>query len=138
MQITCFGELLIRLSAPGRSLLLQTPSLDVVIGGAEANVAIGLARLGHQARLVSAVPPGPLGDGVLAVVRAGGADTTAVQRLPGRNIPPTEYAHDNHRAAEACAPRWARAVPRSRAPRRSAQRCGAAPLKWAAPWPCSD
>ncbi|MEI6419456.1 MAG: sugar kinase [Sphingomonadales bacterium] len=84
MQITCFGELLIRLSAPGRSLLLQTPSLDVVIGGAEANVAIGLARLGHQARLVSAVPPGPLGDGVLAVVRAGGADTTAVQRLPGR------------------------------------------------------
>ncbi len=84
MQITCFGELLIRLSAPGRSLLLQTASLDVVVGGAEANVAIGLARLGHKARLVSAVPPGPLGDGVLAAVRAGGADTAAVQRLPGR------------------------------------------------------
>lgn len=84
MKIICFGELLIRLSAPGRSLLLQTPSLDVVVGGAEANVAIGLARLGHSARVVSAVPPGPLGDGVLAQVRAGGADTSAVQRLPGR------------------------------------------------------
>lgn len=84
MKITCFGELLIRLSAPGRTLLLQAPSLDVVVGGAEANVAIGLARLGHDARVVSAVPPGPLGDGVLAQIRAGGADTGHVQRLPGR------------------------------------------------------
>ncbi len=84
MKITCFGELLIRLSAPGRTLLLQAPSLDVVVGGAEANVAIGLARLGHSAQVVSTVPPGPLGDGVLAQVRAGGAETGHVLRLPGR------------------------------------------------------
>ena len=43
MTVVCFGELLLRLTAPGRELLLQTPRLDVHIGGAEANVAVGLA-----------------------------------------------------------------------------------------------
>src|SRR4051812_36105335 len=46
--IACFGELLLRMTAPGRELLLQTGRLDVHVGGAEANVAIGLARLGHD------------------------------------------------------------------------------------------
>ena len=47
-RIVCFGELLLRLTAPGRELLLQTGRLDVHVGGAEANVAVGLARLGHD------------------------------------------------------------------------------------------
>jgi 2-dehydro-3-deoxygluconokinase len=47
-KIICFGELLLRLTAPGRELLLQTGRLDVHAGGAEANVAVGLARLGHD------------------------------------------------------------------------------------------
>ena len=38
--IVCFGELLLRLAAPGRERLLQSPALDVRIGGAEANVAV--------------------------------------------------------------------------------------------------
>ena len=34
-----FGEIMLRLSPPGRELLLQTPKLDVWVAGAEANVA---------------------------------------------------------------------------------------------------
>lgn len=83
-HIICFGELLIRLSAPGRSLLLQTPALDVHVGGAEANVAIGLARLGHQTAMVSIVPDNALGAGAVAALRASGVDTSRIACRPGR------------------------------------------------------
>jgi 2-dehydro-3-deoxygluconokinase len=52
-NIVCFGELLLRLTAPGRELLLQTGRLDVHVGGSEANVAVGLARLGHDTMMIS-------------------------------------------------------------------------------------
>ncbi|MEY2884856.1 MAG: hypothetical protein RL490_2580 [Pseudomonadota bacterium] len=83
-RIVCFGELLIRLSAPGHALLLQTPSLDVHVGGAEANVAIGLANLGHATAMVSAVPDTALGRGARAAVRSQGVDTSGVSTRPGR------------------------------------------------------
>ena len=41
-KIVCFGELLLRLGAPGRQVLLQSPVLDVHVGGAEANGAVSL------------------------------------------------------------------------------------------------
>lgn len=79
-----FGELLIRLTAPGRALLIQAQQLDLHVGGAEANVAVGLASLGHRARMVSAVPGNALGDAATSAVRARGVDTMAVQRRDGR------------------------------------------------------
>lgn len=79
-----FGELLIRLSAPGRELLMQTPQLNVHVGGAEANVAIGLACLGHDTAMVSAVPDNALGRGAVAAVRAQGVDCRDVQTRTGR------------------------------------------------------
>ena len=48
-RFVCFGELLLRLAAPGRERLLQSPRLEVQVGGAEANVAVALARFGHAA-----------------------------------------------------------------------------------------
>ncbi len=39
MTVVCFGELLLRLTAPGRELLLQTPRLDVTVGGAAVFLA---------------------------------------------------------------------------------------------------
>ncbi|MBY8824177.1 sugar kinase [Sphingomonas colocasiae] len=83
-RIVGFGELLIRLAAPERRLLSQTQSLDVHVGGAEANVLVGLACLGHETALVSAVPANALGDGAIAAMRARGVDTGAVQRREGR------------------------------------------------------
>ncbi len=83
-RVVAFGELLIRLSAPGRELLMQSPSLAVHVGGAEANVAIGLANLGHATAMVSAVPDNALGRGALAAVRGQGVDCSAVQLRAGR------------------------------------------------------
>jgi 2-dehydro-3-deoxygluconokinase len=47
-RVVCFGELLLRSSAPGKELLLQSPHLEVHIGGAAANVAVSLRKLGHM------------------------------------------------------------------------------------------
>lgn len=84
MRVVCFGELLLRLSAPRRERLLQSPTLDVCAGGAEANVAVALARFGHAAALVSALPPGDLGEAVGGELRRHGVDISAVRVRPGR------------------------------------------------------
>jgi 2-dehydro-3-deoxygluconokinase len=82
--IVFFGELLIRLTAPGRELLMQSPSFDLHVGGAEANVAVGLAHLGHATAMVSAVPDNALGRGALSAVRSHGVDCSNVQVRDGR------------------------------------------------------
>ncbi len=84
MTTVFFGELLLRLSAPGRELLMQSGRFEVVVGGAEANVAVGLASLGHTTRLVSAVPDNILGRGAVSAIRAHGVDCSGVRTLPGR------------------------------------------------------
>ena len=83
-RLVFFGELLIRLTAPGNELLMQSPTLSLHVGGAEANVAIGLAHLGHDCAMVSRVPANALGRGALAAVRGAGVDCTAVASGPGR------------------------------------------------------
>lgn len=83
-RVVCFGELLLRLAAPGREFLLQTPRLDVSYGGAEANVAVSLARLGHAASAVSIVPDNHLAHAALGELRRWGVDTSRVAYGPGR------------------------------------------------------
>ncbi|HET7844761.1 MAG TPA: sugar kinase [Xanthomonadales bacterium] len=84
LRIACFGELLLRLGAPGRERLLQTPGFDVHVGGAEANVAVSLARFGHDARMLTTVPANALGDAALAELRRQGVDTSHARRGAGR------------------------------------------------------
>ena len=83
-RIVCFGELLLRLTAPGRELLLQSGRLDVHVGGAEANVAIGLACLGHETAMVSRVPANALGEETVGHLRRYGVDTKSVAKAAGR------------------------------------------------------
>jgi 2-dehydro-3-deoxygluconokinase len=84
INIVCFGELLLRMSAPAGQLLLQAPQLDTCIGGAEANVAVSLARLGHRVSQVSSLPDNALGAAVRDGVRAHGVDTRGIHFAPGR------------------------------------------------------
>jgi 2-dehydro-3-deoxygluconokinase len=82
--IACFGELLLRLNAPGRELLLQSRQLDVHVGGAEANVAVALAQLGDDVRFVGVAPDGPLGDAAVGELRRYGVDVARIRRADGR------------------------------------------------------
>lgn len=85
MSRTVFlGELLVRLSAQGRQLLGTTPALDIHVGGAEANVAVGMAMLGAHTAMVSAVPDNDFGRRAVAHLAAAGVDARAVRTAPGR------------------------------------------------------
>jgi 2-dehydro-3-deoxygluconokinase len=83
-NVVCFGELLLRLNAPDREILLQSGLLRMYVGGAEANVAVSLAHLGHATSMVSVVPDSTLGAGCVAELRRHGVDTQHIRRMPGR------------------------------------------------------
>jgi 2-dehydro-3-deoxygluconokinase len=113
MTTVCFGELLLRLTAPSRELLLQTPRLDVHIGGAEANVAVGLASLGHRAAMASCVPANPLGEAAAGYLRRYGVDASAVSTgsgriglyflSPGAGLRPSDIVYDREGSSFALA-----------------------------------
>jgi len=83
-RFVCFGELLLRLASPGRERLLQSPRLEVQVGGAEANVAVALAQFGHAAALIGTVADNALGAAAVGEVRRHGVDVSRVQTGAGR------------------------------------------------------
>ncbi|MGH8174855.1 MAG: sugar kinase [Steroidobacter sp.] len=112
--IVCFGEVLLRLSSPGKELLLQSPHLDVHVGGAEANVAVSLHRFGHDARMVSVLPDSSLGHACSDELRRHGVNTAAIRFREGRmgmyflthgaGRRPAEVLYDRANSAFASAP----------------------------------
>jgi 2-dehydro-3-deoxygluconokinase len=79
-SVVTVGELLLRLSPPGRRRLVQAERFDAHYGGAEANVAVALARLGLESRYVTKVPETPLGEAGINFLRRYGVDTGRVVR----------------------------------------------------------
>jgi 2-dehydro-3-deoxygluconokinase len=82
--VLCFGEVLLRLSPPGKQLLLQGGAFDAHVGGAEANVAVALCRFGHAAVIASTLPDNPLGVRCRDELRRHDVDTRAIRFVPGR------------------------------------------------------
>jgi 2-dehydro-3-deoxygluconokinase len=76
--IVTFGEAMVRLTPPGHERLERTIQLDVTVGGAELNTAVGLVCLGHEARWVSALPRTGLGRMIARQARANGVDTSGI------------------------------------------------------------
>ncbi|MDG4797584.1 sugar kinase [Micromonospora sp. WMMD1082] len=82
IDLLTVGEALVSLRSPGP--LAGGGTLSMHLAGAESNVAIGLARLGHRAAWVGRVSDDELGEFVLRQLRAEGVDTAAVRRDPER------------------------------------------------------
>lgn len=78
MTVVTLGETMIRLSPPRGDLLVDAQRLDLLIGGAEANVAVALAALGVAARWLGALPRNPLGERVASSLAAAGVDVSRV------------------------------------------------------------
>lgn len=83
-RVVCFGELLLRFTAPGSERLLQSHTLEVCVGGAEANVAVSLANFGHDVSFASIVAANPLGSSALGELRRHNVGTRDVQRSAKR------------------------------------------------------
>ena len=113
-KFLAFGEIMLRLSPPGRELLLQTPKLDVWVAGAEANVATQLARLGHDVGFAGRVPDNDLGRAAVTTLRGHGVDTSTLQLAgermglyfvtSGAGMRATEVIYDRAHSAFAEAP----------------------------------
>ncbi|TVX99732.1 sugar kinase [Cohnella terricola] len=79
-RIAAFGEVMMRLQAPGYDLLSQANTLSYSFSGTGVNVAGALARLGHDSYLVSCLPPNPVGDAAAASLRKLGISQSFVAR----------------------------------------------------------
>src|SRR5262249_50698081 len=77
-EVITFGEAMIRLSPPNFARLEQANSLDVRVGGAELNTAVGIARLGRTAAWVSRLTNNPLGRLIANRAREAGVNTDHV------------------------------------------------------------
>jgi 2-dehydro-3-deoxygluconokinase len=74
-DVITFVEAMIRLSPPNWRRLEQAQGLDLQVGGAELNTAVGLARLGRAAAWVSRLTQNPLGRLVAGRAREAGVST---------------------------------------------------------------
>ena len=82
--VVCFGEMLLRLTPPPGTPLARTHSLDLAVGGAEANVAVALSGLGRPTRMLTVVPDNPLGRRTIAALAEAGVDTSHIRKAHGR------------------------------------------------------
>jgi 2-dehydro-3-deoxygluconokinase len=69
---------MVRLSPPNSQRLEQTQSLDVHVGGAELNVAVGVTRLGMKSAWVSKLPKNGLGYMIRGRAQAFGVDCSHI------------------------------------------------------------
>jgi 2-dehydro-3-deoxygluconokinase len=77
-DVITFGEAMIRLAPPNFRRLEQARSLDLQVGGAELNTAVGLARLGRKTAWVSRLTDNPLGRLITNHAREAGVSTDHV------------------------------------------------------------
>ena len=108
-KIITFGELMLRLSSPGRDFLMQSSEFTATFGGAEANVAVSLANFGNDIAFVSALPSNDIGDAAMMELRKFGVDISKVVRSPkrmgiyytqtGSNMRPSKVIYDREGSA---------------------------------------
>lgn len=84
MKVLTFGEIMLRLKAPGHERLMQTPNLEVTFGGGEANVAVSLANYGMDASFLSFLPNNAVADACIGELRRFNVDTSRIIRKDGR------------------------------------------------------
>lgn len=84
MKYLTFGEIMLRLRAPGHERFFQSNMMEATFGGGEANVAVSLANYGEDAAYLTVLPENTLGDECVKELRRFGVDTKRIQRGKGR------------------------------------------------------
>jgi len=112
-RVVTFGEIMLRLRAPGFERLLQSPVLEATFGGGEANVAVSLAQFGIEAVFVTVLPSNPIAEACVAELRKFGVDTSKILRQGermgiyflemGANQRPSKVIYDRAHSAVATA-----------------------------------
>ncbi len=77
-DVTAMGEVMLRLSVPAGERLELARSLDVHPGGAEGNVLVALARMGHKTAWCSSLPDNATGRLIANHLHLAGIDLSCV------------------------------------------------------------
>jgi len=77
-DVVTFGEAMVRLSPPNFQKLEQARNLDLQVGGAELNVAVGVNRLGIKSAWVSKLPKNGLGYLIRNRIQEAGVDCSHI------------------------------------------------------------
>src|SRR4029079_19511694 len=85
-DIVAIGEVMLRLSIPSPARIEAVRQLDVQVGGAEANVAAAVARLGLRAAWISAVPANAWGERIRRELAGHGIDCGYVRVVEGARV----------------------------------------------------
>lgn len=84
LQISTFGEILLRLATSEQSRFSQSTNFSSHIGGAEANVCAALAQWGHVANMISVLPTNALGYRASSYLKSLSASTDHITFEAGR------------------------------------------------------
>ncbi len=79
-DVVTFGELMLRLTPPGRQRFAQAAHFEITFGGAEANVAVLIAQLGGRAEFVTRLPAHDLAQRAICELRGLGVGTAHLVR----------------------------------------------------------
>ena len=80
MKFLTFGEIMLRLKAPGHERFFQSPLLEATFGGGEANVAVSLANYGQDVSFLTVLPKNAIADECVKELRKFGVDTARIVR----------------------------------------------------------
>ncbi len=114
MKYLTFGEIMLRLKAPGQERLFQSPLLEATFGGGEANVAVSLANYGQDVSFLTVLPKNTVAEECIRELRRFGVDTTRIVRTDkgrlgiyflegGANQLPSKVIYDRDHSAVAAA-----------------------------------
>ena len=84
MKFLTFGEIMLRLKAPGMERLLTNHTLEATFGGGEANVSVSLANYGMDVGFLTVLPNNPITDACVRELRSFGVDTSRIVTGNGR------------------------------------------------------
>jgi len=84
MKYLSFGEIMLRLKAPGVERFFQSAAFEATFGGGEANVAVSLSNYGCDSAFLTVLPNNVLGDACISELRRWDVDVGRILRGPGR------------------------------------------------------
>lgn len=84
MKVLTFGEVMLRLKAPGHERFFQSHMLEATFGGGEANVAVSLANYGLDAEFLTVLPQNDIAESCIRELRYFGVGTQKIIRSDGR------------------------------------------------------
>lgn len=79
-KIVTFGEIMLRLAAPGNLRFSQATNFDASFGGGEANVAVSLANFGVPVEFVSRIPKNDIGNACVMTLKKYNVGTNHILR----------------------------------------------------------